>query len=38
MKITIETDGHYKTTAECNGIEGVKVRQTTLKIIKRSRV
>ena len=20
MKITIETDGHYKTTAECNGI------------------
>ena len=20
MKITVETDGHYKTTAECNGV------------------
>ena len=29
MKITIETDGHYKTTAECNGITAESICNPT---------
>ena len=29
MKITVETDGHHKTTAECNGVTAESIRNPT---------